>query len=188
LQLSLFVFNLVCFASLQYGYLSGKSRPLRLDICASSSRLWQDDAPHVAGTVITVTLLAYLTFGMRVYTRITRRSWGMEDWMMTLAAVSPTLLLTNYTCCQYLTRSVSICRIVDSMSSCLVQRPRHTCRDLEPAREREIHPARSICEYQTTCNGGIPYILIYFGSGSSCSRYSTAPPSSRSSSALLSCW
>lgn len=71
-----------------YGHLSGKSSPPRLETRASSSRPWQDDAPHVAGTVITVTLLAYLTYGMRVYTRITRRSWGMEDWMMTLAAVS----------------------------------------------------------------------------------------------------
>ncbi|KAI0129103.1 hypothetical protein BJ170DRAFT_594920 [Xylariales sp. AK1849] len=47
--------------------------------------IFLDDAPHVAGTVITITVLAYLTYGMRVYTRITRKSWGIEDWLMTVA-------------------------------------------------------------------------------------------------------
>ncbi|ORY63386.1 uncharacterized protein BCR38DRAFT_436705 [Pseudomassariella vexata] len=48
--------------------------------------IFLDDAPHVAGTVITLTTLAYLTFGLRVYCRVTRQSWGIEDWLMTAAA------------------------------------------------------------------------------------------------------
>ncbi|KAI1878428.1 hypothetical protein JX265_000360 [Neoarthrinium moseri] len=49
--------------------------------------IFTDDAPHVAGTVITVTLLAFLTLGLRFYTRITRASWGKEDTLMAVAAV-----------------------------------------------------------------------------------------------------
>ncbi|KAF3013689.1 hypothetical protein E8E14_001495 [Neopestalotiopsis sp. 37M] len=55
--------------------------------------IFMDDSPHVFGTVITIAVLAYLTFGLRVYTRITRGSWGMEDWLMTVAAF-PLLILT----------------------------------------------------------------------------------------------
>ncbi|KAK6077880.1 hypothetical protein SCUP234_01042 [Seiridium cupressi] len=54
--------------------------------------IFGDDAPHVTGTVITVMLLAYLTFGLRVYTRITRGSWGIEDWLMTVAVFPLTVL------------------------------------------------------------------------------------------------
>ena len=49
--------------------------------------IFTDDAPHVAGTVITLTILGYLTFGLRVYVRTTRAAWGVEDWLMTVATV-----------------------------------------------------------------------------------------------------
>ncbi|KAK6859984.1 hypothetical protein PG995_003620 [Apiospora arundinis] len=49
--------------------------------------IFLDDAPHLTGTVITLILLGYLTFGMRVYCRVTRASWGMEDSLMAVAMV-----------------------------------------------------------------------------------------------------
>ncbi|KAK8008778.1 hypothetical protein PG991_011329 [Apiospora marii] len=54
--------------------------------------IFLDDAPHVTGTVVTLILLAFLTFGMRVYCRVTRASWGMEDWLMAVSmrGVQPT--------------------------------------------------------------------------------------------------
>lgn len=48
----------------------------------------QDDAPPIAATVITITTLAYVTFGLRIYTRTTRKNWGREDYIMTVALVS----------------------------------------------------------------------------------------------------
>jgi hypothetical protein len=49
--------------------------------------IFMDDAPHVAGTIITIVTLAILTFGLRCYVRITRGAWGPEDWCMTVAMV-----------------------------------------------------------------------------------------------------
>lgn len=46
-----------------------------------------DDAPNLAGSVITLTILAFMTYGMRMYCRISRKSWGAEDWIMTVAVV-----------------------------------------------------------------------------------------------------
>lgn len=46
-----------------------------------------DDAPNLAGSVITLTILAFITYGMRMYCRISRKSWGAEDWIMTAAVV-----------------------------------------------------------------------------------------------------
>ncbi|KAK7985135.1 hypothetical protein PG996_005622 [Apiospora saccharicola] len=54
--------------------------------------IFLDDAPHLTGTVITLIFLAFLTFGMRVYCRITRASWGMEDWLMAVAMFPFTVL------------------------------------------------------------------------------------------------
>ncbi|KAI0161953.1 hypothetical protein GGR52DRAFT_146510 [Hypoxylon sp. FL1284] len=51
-----------------------------------------DDAPHLAGTVITLIIAANLTFVLRVYCRITRRSWGMDDTLMTIAIFPFTVL------------------------------------------------------------------------------------------------
>lgn len=47
-----------------------------------------DKAPEVTATVTTLAAIAYVVFGMRVYTRIRNRAWGMDDWCMTVATVS----------------------------------------------------------------------------------------------------
>lgn len=39
------------------------------------------------GTVVTIMVLAYITFALRVYTRVTRGSWGLEDTCMSIATV-----------------------------------------------------------------------------------------------------
>lgn len=46
-----------------------------------------DSAPNVAGSVIMLTVLAFVSYGLRVYCRVTRRSWSAEDWIMTAALV-----------------------------------------------------------------------------------------------------
>ncbi|RDW62890.1 uncharacterized protein DSM5745_10001 [Aspergillus mulundensis] len=51
-----------------------------------------DNSPNVAGSVIMLTILAFVTFGFRAYCRITRRSWSTEDWIMT-AALAPFCVL-----------------------------------------------------------------------------------------------
>jgi hypothetical protein len=49
--------------------------------------IYADAAPSLAGSTIMLTVLALLTYGLRVYCRVTRKSWGMEDWIMTGALV-----------------------------------------------------------------------------------------------------
>lgn len=49
--------------------------------------IYADAAPSLAGSVIMLTTLALLTYGLRVYCRLTRKSWGVEDWIMTGALV-----------------------------------------------------------------------------------------------------
>ena len=56
--------------------------------------LFADDAPHLAGTVVTLVVFCCLTFAMRVYCRVSRHSWGVEDWLMTVAMVRPPLCST----------------------------------------------------------------------------------------------
>lgn len=46
-----------------------------------------DNAPQLAGTVIALSTIAYITFGLRMYTRIRNGSFGMDDWAMTAATV-----------------------------------------------------------------------------------------------------
>lgn len=50
--------------------------------------IYGDNAPHLAGTVIALSTIAYITFGLRVYTRIRNGSFGVDDWSMTAATVS----------------------------------------------------------------------------------------------------
>lgn len=45
-----------------------------------------DRAPRVTGTVVTLTVLGFLCFSMRVYVRVTNRAWGIDDWCMVLAS------------------------------------------------------------------------------------------------------
>ncbi len=51
-----------------------------------------DDAPHITGTVILLVVIGYITFALRVYTRVTKAVWGREDWAMTFALVRQALL------------------------------------------------------------------------------------------------
>ncbi|KAL4794508.1 hypothetical protein BDV19DRAFT_379431 [Aspergillus venezuelensis] len=44
-----------------------------------------DASPNVAGSVIMLTVLAFISYGLRAYCRISRRSWSVEDWIMTIA-------------------------------------------------------------------------------------------------------
>ena len=46
-----------------------------------------DSAPQLAGSVIALAVIAYVTFGLRVYTRIRNGSFGVDDWSMTVATV-----------------------------------------------------------------------------------------------------
>ncbi|KAF2136967.1 uncharacterized protein K452DRAFT_312771 [Aplosporella prunicola CBS 121167] len=54
--------------------------------------IYLDDAPKVAGVIITLTILGFLTFGLRVYTRITKATWGPDDWCMAFAMLPFTVL------------------------------------------------------------------------------------------------
>lgn len=58
--------------------------------------IYTDAAPSVAGSTIMLTILAFLTYGLRVYCRVTRKSWGMEDWIMTAALVCSPALMAEY--------------------------------------------------------------------------------------------
>ncbi|KAL3478536.1 hypothetical protein BJX99DRAFT_224281 [Aspergillus californicus] len=51
-----------------------------------------DNAPNVAGSVIMLTTVALFSYVMRVYCRLTRGSWSVEDWIMT-AALAPFAVL-----------------------------------------------------------------------------------------------
>ncbi|KAL4882178.1 hypothetical protein BJY04DRAFT_217500 [Aspergillus karnatakaensis] len=46
-----------------------------------------DHAPNVAGSVIMLASLALISYGLRVFCRITRGSWSVEDWIMTVALI-----------------------------------------------------------------------------------------------------
>lgn len=50
--------------------------------------LYEDNGPNLAACVITLTASAFLTYGLRLYCRVTQRTWGLEDWFMTGALVS----------------------------------------------------------------------------------------------------
>lgn len=52
--------------------------------------VYADAAPGLAATTILLTTLALLTYGLRAYCRLSRRSWGAEDWIMTAALVRST--------------------------------------------------------------------------------------------------
>ncbi|KAJ6125706.1 hypothetical protein N7523_003326 [Penicillium sp. IBT 18751x] len=57
--------------------------------------IYADAAPSLAGSTIMLTILALLTYGLRVYCRLTRKSWGMEDWIMTAALVPFAVLVVG---------------------------------------------------------------------------------------------
>ncbi|KAJ5103087.1 hypothetical protein N7532_003616 [Penicillium argentinense] len=57
--------------------------------------VYADAAPGLAGTTILLTILALLTYGMRAYCRLSRKSWGVEDWIMTAALVPFSVLVAG---------------------------------------------------------------------------------------------
>jgi hypothetical protein len=59
--------------------------------------LLKDLGPNLSVTVITLGLLAFITMGLRVYTRVTKRSWGLEDWIMSVGCVN-TLSIAKVEC------------------------------------------------------------------------------------------
>ncbi|KAL4778207.1 hypothetical protein BJX76DRAFT_352787 [Aspergillus varians] len=44
-----------------------------------------DNSPSVSGSVIMLTAVAFVSYGMRAYCRVSRGSWATEDWIMTIA-------------------------------------------------------------------------------------------------------
>ncbi|KAF9895302.1 hypothetical protein FE257_000206 [Aspergillus nanangensis] len=57
--------------------------------------IFADDAPNLAGSVIMLTVLAFSSFGMRVYCRLSRNSWSAEDWIMTVALIPFSVLVAG---------------------------------------------------------------------------------------------
>ncbi|KAJ5921683.1 hypothetical protein N7454_009157 [Penicillium verhagenii] len=57
--------------------------------------IYGDAAPSLAGSTIMLTVLALITYGLRVYCRVTRKSWGVEDWIMTIALVPFAVLVAG---------------------------------------------------------------------------------------------
>ncbi|KAJ5366760.1 hypothetical protein N7541_000701 [Penicillium brevicompactum] len=57
--------------------------------------VYADAAPSLAGSTIMLTILAFITYGLRVYCRLTRRSWGPEDWIMTVALIPFSVLVAG---------------------------------------------------------------------------------------------
>lgn len=53
----------------------------------STMAIYGDNAPQLAGSVIALTVIAYITYGLRIYTRLRNGSWGMDDWSMSVAMV-----------------------------------------------------------------------------------------------------
>lgn len=50
--------------------------------------MFEDNSPKLAGTVITLIVLAYVIYPMRVYTRYSTKTWGNDDTCMAAAMVS----------------------------------------------------------------------------------------------------
>ncbi|KAF1947727.1 hypothetical protein EJ02DRAFT_449209 [Clathrospora elynae] len=58
--------------------------------------LHEDLGPNLMATVMATGMLAFTTMGLRVYTRITKRNWGIEDWIMSIGCL-PMLVLSVVT-------------------------------------------------------------------------------------------
>lgn len=49
--------------------------------------MFDDNAPRVAGAIITLCIFTYTFMPLRFYTRITAKTWGMDDTCMAVAMV-----------------------------------------------------------------------------------------------------
>ncbi|KAI0475400.1 hypothetical protein GGR56DRAFT_511463 [Xylariaceae sp. FL0804] len=58
--------------------------------------LYADNAPALAAAVIIICVFAFISFGLRVYSRLRFASWGMEDTCM--AAAMPTFIVLSFAC------------------------------------------------------------------------------------------
>jgi hypothetical protein len=54
-----------------------------------------DNAPQLAASVITLAVIAYVVFGLRVFTRVRNGAFGVDDWCMTAATVSVLVTLLS---------------------------------------------------------------------------------------------
>ncbi|KAI1075461.1 hypothetical protein F5B20DRAFT_559788 [Whalleya microplaca] len=63
--------------------------------------LFADHAPNLAAAVITICAFGYITFGLRVYSRLRFASWGIEDWCMAAALPSFTVLSVACIACAF---------------------------------------------------------------------------------------
>ena len=77
-----------------------------------------DKAPNVTATVVILAVLAYIVYGLRVYTRLRAKAWGMDDWCMTAATVSFPITEPNIA----LMTTVAFHCVDDSMSRGFLQR------------------------------------------------------------------
>jgi len=49
---------------------------------------FEGNAPNLAGTVITLVVLGSIVLPLRLYVRLSNRAFGVDDWLMAIAAVS----------------------------------------------------------------------------------------------------
>ncbi|KAI1344180.1 hypothetical protein F5Y15DRAFT_104615 [Xylariaceae sp. FL0016] len=63
--------------------------------------LYADNAPNLAAAVITICIFAYITYGLRLYCRLRLTSWGAEDWCMTAAIPTFTVLSAACIACAF---------------------------------------------------------------------------------------
>ena len=49
---------------------------------------FEGNAPNLAGTVIALVVLGSIVLPLRIYVRLSNRAFGIDDWLMAIAAVS----------------------------------------------------------------------------------------------------
>jgi hypothetical protein len=54
--------------------------------------MFMDHAPNVAATIIILVTISLVVFPLRVYARLKYEAWGRDDWCMTAAFVSSSVI------------------------------------------------------------------------------------------------
>lgn len=130
---------------------------------------FEDTAPKLAATVVTLTVLALTVLPLRFYIRIRNKTWGMDDWTMAIATVCQTFL------CQQHAWRLTASRFLSPLSQPLA------LADLSEVLEstRTDLPSPRRCKafrYLIVCLVLVRTKVHAYGcSGSSSSRCSTAP-------------
>ena len=57
--------------------------------------IFEDRAPSVFAVIFTLAFVAATVFPLRLYVRISRKSYGYDDWCMVAAMVGPDLQITR---------------------------------------------------------------------------------------------